>query len=158
MDNPRIPRYRISLVRETSLDVEYPVSITQPHMAALVLRELFADADREMFVIITLDTKNKIIGLNVVSVGILNSSMVHPREVFKMAIMQNAAAIIHGHNHPSGDPYPSADDQATHKRLMESSALLGIKLLDGVICGEKEFWSMVQGGALRYPSPLNVIA
>jgi DNA repair protein RadC len=152
MYNPRVPRYHISLVRETSLNVEYPKQITQSQMAALSLRELFIGADREMLAIITLDTKNKIIGLNVVSVGTLGSSLAHPREVFKMAILQNASAIIHGHNHPSGDPYPSADDQSMHKRLMASSEVIAIRVLDGIICGEKTYWSMTEGGALPYPA------
>jgi DNA repair protein RadC len=80
-----------------------------------------------------LDTKNRLIGINTVSVGILDSRIVHPREVFKPAILSNAAGIIVGHNHPSGDPSPSVEDTRITKRLHEVGEILGIDLLDHVI-------------------------
>ncbi len=85
----------------------------------------------------TLNTKNNITGINVVSIGSLNSSLVHPREVFKAAILGNAAAIILAHNHPSGDPSPSPEDLEITRRLVEAGKILGIEVLDHVIIGDR---------------------
>ena len=90
----------------------------------------------EALVVMTLDTKNKVTSLTVVSLGSLNSSIVHPREVFKTAILANAATIILGHNHPSGRPEPSKKDIQITKRLRECGDILGIELIDHVIIGE----------------------
>ena len=87
----------------------------------------------------TLDTKNKIIGAFGVSRGALNSSLVHPREVFKRALLSNAASIMLAHNHPSGDPTPSSEDKATTKRLVEAGDIIGIRVLDHIIIGEDSF-------------------
>lgn len=92
--------------------------------------------DRENFVVLLLDTKNKVIGINTVSIGTLNSSLVHPREVFKPAILASAAALILAHNHPSGDPKPSREDIEVTKRLIEAGGLLGIQVLDHIIVGD----------------------
>ena len=89
----------------------------------------------EAFVIITTDTKNKVTGVFQVSQGSLNASIVHPREVFKRALMQNSNAIFLVHNHPSGNTRPSSEDITITKRLIEAGELLGIKVLDHVIIG-----------------------
>jgi len=94
-----------------------------------------ARADRECFWVIHLDTRNEIITKELVSVGTLNCSLVHPREVFRNAIKNGAAAIIAVHNHPSGDPSPSREDMAIGKRLKEAGELLGIELLDCIVLG-----------------------
>ena len=91
----------------------------------------------ESFYIFTLDTKNQITGLFEVSRGSLNTSIVHPREVFKRALLQNANSIILMHNHPSGDPTPSKDDIAMTDRLIKAGELLGIKILDHIIIGDE---------------------
>ena len=82
-----------------------------------------------------LDTKNKVTGLFKVSQGSLNSSIVHPREVFKRALMQNSNSIILAHNHPSGDVTPSGEDISITRRLQEAGDILGIKVLDHLIIG-----------------------
>lgn len=138
------------------MNVEYPTQITLPSKAALIFRELFRDADREMMAVLTLDTKNKVIGCNVVTVGTLNSSLVHPREIFKMAILQNANGIIHGHNHPSGDPSPSKEDLNVNKLLTESGTWLSIKVLDGIVCGDAMFYSIMNGSTELYPLNSNL--
>ena len=79
------------------------------------------------------DTKHTLIGIHVVSVGTLDASLVHPREVFKAAYLSNASALILAHNHPSGDPTPSGEDRALSDRLRQAGELLGITLLDFVI-------------------------
>jgi len=83
-----------------------------------------------------LDGKNQVLGFNVVSIGSLTAALVHAREVFKPAILGNAAAIILVHNHPSGDPEPSAEDQALTARLKQAGELLGIRVLDHVVIGD----------------------
>ncbi|MBI5445709.1 MAG: JAB domain-containing protein [Deltaproteobacteria bacterium] len=99
-------------------------------------RKVLADYDREAFVILLLDTKNRLIGINIVSVGTLTTSLVHPREVFKPAIAASASAVIGVHNHPSGDPQPSREDSDLTRRLWEAGKLLGIRFLDHVIIGD----------------------
>lgn len=97
---------------------------------------------KEHFKIVMLDTKNHIIGVEEVSVGNLNSSIVHPREVYKQAIKRSSASIILIHNHPSGDPTPSKEDINITRRLMESGEILGIKVLDHIIIGNKKHISL----------------
>lgn len=106
----------------------------------------FAQADREEFLVVPLDAKNAILGFHVVSVGSLTSSLVHPREVFKIAILANAAALVFVHNHPSGDPSPSAQDIAITKRLAEVGDLVGIAVLDHIVMGEGRYVSFVEDG------------
>ena len=99
-------------------------------------REHFEKLDREMFVVLLLDGKNQVLGFNVVSVGTLTGALVHPREVFKAAILANAASLILVHGHPSGDPEPSAEDKAITQRLRQAGDLIGIKILDHVVIGD----------------------
>ena len=110
-------------------------------LATKTLQAYFSGHDREEFVIIGLDGKNRMQFLNSVSMGCLTSSIVHPREVFKAAILGNAVSLILCHNHPSGDPTPSPEDIEITKRLVAAGDLLGIKVLDHVIIGEKEYIS-----------------
>ena len=97
--------------------------------------------DKEHFVILHLNTKNKIVKNETISVGILNASIIHPREVFKSAIKESANSIILAHNHPSGDPTPSEEDRQITKKLIEAGELLDIKVLDHVIVGTNEYFS-----------------
>ena len=109
-------------------------------------RERFLRADREEFVVLLLDAKNKLLGFHVVSVGSLTSSVVHPREVFKVAILGNAAAVILLHNHPSGDPTPSNEDLSITTRLRQVGEVLGIRVLDHVVIGDGRYVSFVDDG------------
>jgi len=99
---------------------------------------------QECFKILLLDTKNKVIKVEGISLGILNASLVHPREVFVKAIKQHSAAIILAHNHPSGDPEPSPEDKNITKRLFDAGELLGIPVLDHIIIGRGTFMSFKQ--------------
>jgi DNA repair protein RadC len=99
----RIPIYRVTLVWEGKMPT-YESRIRSSASAHTVLQEYLADTDREHFVILMLDQKNQVIGINTVSIGSLTASVMHPREVYKPAILSNCAALILGHNHPSGDP------------------------------------------------------
>lgn len=96
----------------------------------------FDRADREEFLVVPLDGKNRSLGFHVVSVGTLTASLVHPREVFKIVLLTNAAAIILVHNHPSGDPTPSPEDVAITQRLKDAGEILGIRILDHVVIGD----------------------
>lgn len=96
--------------------------------------------------LITLDTKNNITGIFTVSTGSLNSSIVHPREIFKRAVLQNAASIIICHNHPSGNPAPSQEDINITKRIYDAGKILGIELLDHIIIGDNKYTSLKEKG------------
>ena len=113
----------------------YESRIRSSATAYTVLQEFLSDTDREHFVILMLDQKNQVIGINTVSIGSLTASVVHPREVYKPAILSNCAALILGHNHPSGDPQPSKEDRSITQRLKEAGALLGINVLDHLVIG-----------------------
>jgi len=128
--------YKVALVREGRLHC-YHKQIRSSADAGALLHAYLADVDREHFVVLMLDTKNKVIAISTVSIGSLNASIVHPREVFKPAILSNAASIICGHNHPSGDCQPSKEDRALTTRLVECGRLLGIQILDHVIIGSE---------------------
>lgn len=128
------PVFRIQLVRENG--PERPV-LDGPTDAARILCSYLQDEDREHFVSMMLDVKNRVIGIHTVSIGNLNSAIVSPREVFKAAILANAASIIVGHNHPSGDVTPSPEDYQVTKALQAAGKLLEIEVLDHIIVGEE---------------------
>ncbi|MBC7347551.1 MAG: DNA repair protein RadC [Clostridia bacterium] len=116
-------------------------------VAALFMEEM-RYLDREHFRVLLLNTKNQVLAQEKVSVGSINSSIVHPREVFKRAIKESAAALILVHNHPSGDPAPSREDLEVTKRLMEAGKILGIAVLDHVIIGDGRYLSLREKGLL----------
>jgi DNA repair protein RadC len=143
----RIPIYRVTLVRDSSLPTPSR-SVQSPADACAMLRAFIGDADREHFVALLLDTRNRVAGLHTVSVGNLSASLVHPREVFKAAILGSAAALIVGHNHPSGDADPSQEDLAMTARLKQAGELLGIPVLDHLVLGDPGFASLKERGLL----------
>jgi DNA repair protein RadC len=129
-----IPVCRVQLVRESSLSISSELQdITSPQDAARIFNRHLDGADREHFAILLLTTKNHVLGMHTVSVGTLNSSVVAAREVFKAAILANAAAIVLCHNHPSGDPTPSPEDVAITRKLIQAGVLLDIEVLDHLI-------------------------
>jgi len=104
-----------------------------------IIKELksFYSMNKEVLIVVSLDTNNQIISREVVSIGTLNSSLIHPREVFKLAILNSANSIIIAHNHPSGNLEFSDDDNKIYDRLVESGDILGIKVLDFLIFDTK---------------------
>lgn len=118
--------------------------------AAEVYRDFkcFADFDREVFAVILLDQKNRVVGVQVVSIGSVAASLVHPREVFKTALVANASAVIVIHNHPSGDPTPSREDREITNRLKAAGDIVGITLLDHVVIGGDGYLSLAEAGLL----------
>ena len=95
-----------------------------------------------------LDTKHRLLQIRLVSTGSLDSTMAHPREVFREAIAARAAAIVLFHNHPSGDPHPSADDVAVTAQLVEAGQVVGIDVLDHLILADQRYYSFMEAGQL----------
>lgn len=144
-----IPLYSCALVRDASVKADANRPVERPREAAAIVRAVIGNTDREHFVLLALDIRNRVIGAQVVSVGTLSASLVHPREMFKPAILLNAAGVIVAHNHPSGDPAPSAEDRECTKRLVKAGALLGIPVLDHVILGaDAGFFSFREAGQI----------
>lgn len=113
------------------------------------------ETDREKFYAIHLDTKNNVIGVDMVSQGSLSSSPVHPREVYKPAILNSAASIILVHSHPSGEPEPSISDRELTIQLEQVAEVMGIEVLDHVIIGRGEYYSFADKGELCEKSPID---
>lgn len=120
--------------------------IRRPEDVFPLLREEFRGLDRERFLALYLDTRHRVAAVETVSIGSLNASLVHPREVFKPAVAMSAAAVVVAHNHPSGDPRPSDDDLELTSRLDRCGDLLGIALLDHLVAGGEEIISIREYG------------
>lgn len=120
---------------------------TAPHQVYDCFKFLMQET-KEMFLCLHLDGKNRIIAVDLVSIGSLNQSLVHPREVFKTACLSNAASLVLIHQHPSGDPKPSPEDLSITRRLKEAGELLGISVLDHIIIGDGLYLSFVEHGLL----------
>lgn len=121
-------------------------AVRAPGDVAALLMEGMRYLDKEHFQVVLLNTKNQVLGVELVSVGGLSSSPVHPREIFKVALRRSAAAVILAHNHPSGDPEPSAEDVGVTERLAEAGRILGIEVLDHVVIGDGRYASLRQRG------------
>ena len=145
----RINVYSLRLVKESSIAYNLEKPIVNPAAAAEIINQVFdmENQPNEVFAILCLNTKNKVAGAHIISQGSLSASIVHPREVFKAAILNNAASIILAHNHPSGDPEPSWEDIETTRRLVEAGEILGIRVLDHIIIGE-QYLSMKEKGLM----------
>jgi DNA repair protein RadC len=110
--------------------------------------EWLRSCEREQFHAILLDGRHRVMGDVLVSQGTLTASLVHPREVFRSAIRRSAAALVLVHNHPSGDPTPSAEDRRVTERLVQAGELLGIRVIDHVVVAERGYRSFSEDGAL----------
>lgn len=141
----RVQIVQVKLVREKSM-LYKERKIRSPHDAYILMKEFIGDADREHFVVLCLDTKNQPTCIQVVHIGSLNASIVHPREVLKSALLSNTASILVGHNHPSDNPTPSQEDIGVTERLKEAGKILGIDLLDHLIICSDSFISLKEKG------------
>ncbi|MFX3639855.1 MAG: DNA repair protein RadC [Candidatus Pristimantibacillus sp.] len=121
------------------------IFIRTPQDSAAALNDL-KHLNKEHFVVLFLNMKNKVIGRETISVGTLNATLVHPREVFKAAMRQGSASIILAHNHPSGDPTPSFEDIKLTNRLVEAGELVGIEIRDHIIIGRDTHISLKEQG------------
>ena len=142
--------YSIKLVKSKKVPYDIEKSITGSALAAEAARKYYGSLDREIFSVLLLDVRNRLIGANLVSIGSLTQCSVHPREVFKPAVLANAAAMIFLHNHPSGDPTPSMEDIALTRQLVQAGKLLGIQVLDHVILGESRHTSLRETGLVEF--------
>jgi len=141
---------RVVLVKERVGSYELPREIRCPEEAYNAIRvttNVQAEA-QEVFGILILNIKNRIVAVHEISRGTLNSSMAHPREVFKPAILHNAASIICFHNHPSGDPEPSKEDVELSNRLVEAGKILGIEVFDHIVVGDEGYVSLKERGVM----------
>ncbi|MCC7241552.1 MAG: JAB domain-containing protein [Acidobacteria bacterium] len=116
---------------------------------ASALVSLLREEAVEVFVMLCLSTKHRVLGYYEVSRGTLDATLVHPRDVFKVALLANAAAIVVAHNHPSGDPSPTADDLSVTRRLVGAGELLGIQFLDHIVVGDGRWVSLNDLGLIR---------
>lgn len=146
--------YQTALI-QLPLICETPKTRVQtPEDVANVCADL-KDLAQEAFQVLLLNTRNKLINRHLVSLGIMDSALVHPREVFCPAILQQAAAIVLVHNHPSGDSSPSAEDVKLTKQLIQSGQIIGIKVMDHVIIGRpsegvRGFISLRESGVCEF--------
>lgn len=136
----RIDIVNVKMVKESS--VKYAERrIANPFDIYKILKPFLEDCDREKLIVMCLNTKNEPTNISTVSIGTLDSSLVHPREVFKTAILSNASKIVLSHNHPSGDLHPSKVDRSVTKRISDAGEILGIQLLDHIIIGDNTYYS-----------------
>jgi len=133
---------RLSCRQRTGVTIGSPGDV-----AGLVMEEM-RNYLREHFRIVLLDVKNKVLSIEEVSIGSLSASLVHPREVFRPAVLRACAGIILVHNHPSGDPAPSREDIDVTRRLCDAGRLFGIEVLDHVVIGDGRFFSFREKGLL----------
>ncbi len=143
----RINIVSLKMVKENSI-LYGNRTINAPKDAFELVKLMLGEEDREKVIVIALDTKNQPTNLEVCSIGTLNMSVLHPREVFKMAIMSNACSILLAHNHPSGIPTPSNEDIDITKRMDEAGKLMGINLIDHIIIGNNNFYSFKENNRL----------
>ncbi|MFE5320154.1 DNA repair protein RadC [Paenibacillus sp. NPDC056579] len=124
------------------------VTVRSPEDVSSLLMEDMRYLQKEHFVCLFLNTKNHVIGQETLSMGSLNASIVHPREVFLAAIKRSSASIICVHNHPSGDPTPSSEDIQMTQRLVEAGDIIGIDVLDHIVIGDRTYISLKEQGLM----------
>jgi DNA repair protein RadC len=139
----------VELGRRTLLPAvrERPRFRTPSEVAAYLLPQ-YGSRPVEQFGVVMLDTKHRLIRIKIVAVGSLDTAVVHPREVFREATAASAAAIVLFHNHPSGDPTPSADDLVLTSRMVSAGSVMGIDVVDHVILGDQRYYSLVESGRI----------
>jgi DNA repair protein RadC len=135
---PSVTRAREMVVRYRPTRLPLPVEgkVRTPGEAARLVAPMLADETVENVVVLHLDARKTLIGVHRVAQGTLDGALVHPREVFKAALLANASAVVVAHNHPSGDPAPSDDDVLLTQRLVAAGELLGVQVLDHVVVGQ----------------------
>jgi DNA repair protein RadC len=133
----------------TPVEPRHRTEVSSPEDAAALLVPAFAGADRERCVSALLDTKHRLLQVALVSVGSIDHTFMAPREIFRDALLANAAAIVVAHNHPSGDPEPSRDDAAVTRRLARAGELVGVRLLDHLVIGAGRWISLARRGVLE---------
>jgi DNA repair protein RadC len=137
----------VELGRRTLTRAErFRVKVSNPREVAELLLPMYGNRPVEQFGVVLLDTKHRVMRTTIVTVGTLDASIVHPREIFREAVASGAAAIVVFHNHPSGDPEPSQDDLVLTHRLMSAGVLMGVDVIDHLILGNVCYVSMKEQG------------
>lgn len=149
-EEKRVPAKRVDivslrLVKETSL-LYKDRAIRSPEDGYNLFKQFLGELDREYFVVMCLDVKNQPTAINVCHIGSLDASIVHPREIMKIAILSNSASILICHNHPYGNPVESPEDIEVTKRLAEAGSIIGIELLDHLVIGDGSYVSLKDKG------------
>lgn len=144
-----IARRVLEVEREKEGTKNKSQAVADPAHIATIVRKKIRNWQKEHFFVISFDNRNRVTDTDPVTIGTLNSSLVHPRETFEIAISHHAASIAVAHNHPSGDPHPSEADLAVTARLAEAGTLMGIGLLDHVIVTKTDHFSFRSEGLLR---------
>ncbi len=134
--------------RQDLADGPSKYELTSPQAVVKAVRASIEDKAKEHFKLVLLNVRNCILYISTISVGTVNASLVHPREVFKKAIAHGASSVVLAHNHPSGDPEPSEDDVKLTRRLVDAGRLLGIEVLDHVVITARDFVSFKERGLL----------
>ena len=127
---------------------ESRTDVTSPEAGAEVLVPLVFGADKEMCVVAFLDTKHRLLGTEVISIGTIDHTFMTPREIFRAALLENASAVVLAHNHPSGDTEPSRDDEKVTKRIVRAGEMLGIEVLDHLIIAHDRWVSLARRGVM----------
>lgn len=144
----RVDIVSIRMIKEASV-LYSGRRITKAEEAVGLLRDFIGDADRELFVALYLNNRKEPNAIHIVSIGTINASLVHPREVFKAALLSNASTVLLAHNHPSGGVSPSEEDRKLTKRLVEAGLLIGMEIIDHIILGEEgRYYSFKEQGEL----------
>lgn len=145
----RVRELRVTYRARQELTVELGTLLNTPHLVAEVVIPLLVREVVEVAVVLCFSIKHRLLCTHELSRGSLDCTIIHPREVFKAAILANSAGIVLAHNHPSGDPAPSADDLRLTARLVQAGDVLGIDVLDHVIVAGNRYYSFLEGGQLR---------
>ena len=144
----RINIVQCRLVKEKAMSYDFK-NISNPEDGAKIIKAYIGNSDRENFVVACLDIRGNITALNTVSIGTINETSVHPREVFKVAILANSISIVIAHNHPSGDTSPSREDVEFTKRIVNAGKIIGIEVLDHIVIGDdEEYTSFKESGLM----------
>lgn len=144
----RPPWCFVRLVREPGTAEQSPARIKSPPDVMALLSDRMAAVDQEVFYVVCLGAQSDVRAVHEMTRGLVNSSLVHPREVFRAAILAGASAVIVAHNHPSGDPTPSADDRAVTRQLVDAGRLLDLPVFDHVVIGAGRYVSFAEAGLL----------
>lgn len=139
-------RFKESIELEEELSIKRSVTIRSPIDIFQNYQSLFKNHVRERFIVFWLNSANKVVGFEIITEGLLNSSLTHPREVFRGAIVSTAAAIIIAHNHPSDNLEPSSEDISITKQIVEAGKIIGIPVHDHIIFAGDTFTSLAERG------------
>jgi len=145
----RARELRVTYRTRRDLTADVGTSLNTPRLVADVVIPMLASEAVEVAVVLCFSTKHRLLCAHELSRGSLDCTIIHPREVFKAAILANSAGIVVAHNHPSGDPAPSADDLRLTARLVQAGDVVGIDVLDHVIVAGNQYYSFLEGGQLR---------